>query len=114
MLENMHVSGFSVMNTEELFSINGGSDGNATKYTYPDGSYMIVSNNGSFETKVYNKDGSEKKMDGMCGDVSNAIPSNVNYDPQTGKVTNPLNDSANSNNQTSQRGGGSSGSSGKA
>ena len=106
--DNMQKSGFSVINAEELFRINGGSDGNATKYTYPDGSYMIVSNHGSFETKNYNSDGSEKKMDGMCGDVSNAVPTNVNYNPSTGEVTNPLNDSSSSNNNVSYGGGGSS------
>ena len=102
-------SGFSVITTEELFSINGG-DGNATKYTYPDGSYMIVSNDGSFDTAIYNSDGSPKNMDGMCGDVSNAVPSDVNYDPKTGTVTNTVNNSNSSNNEVSH--GGSGGSSG--
>ena len=106
---NKQASGFSVMNADELFSINGG-DGNATKYTYPDGSYMIVSNDGSFDTAIYNSDGTPKIMDGMCGDVSNAIPSDVNYDPNTGIVTNPVNNSNSSNNEVSHSGnGGSSG-----
>ncbi len=104
---NKQSSGFSVIGTEELFSINGGN-GNATKYTYPDGTYMIVSNDGSFDTKVFNPDGSEKKMDGMCADTKDAIPTDVNYNPDTGTVTNALSDSA-SNTNVSQGGSGSSG-----
>lgn len=106
---NKQKSGFSVIATEELFNVSGGnSDGNATKYTFSDGSYMIVSNDGSFETKNYYQDGSEKKMDGMCADVSNAVPSNVNYNPNTGEITNPYTDSNSSNKNISYGGGSSS------
>lgn len=105
-LENdKQASGFSVLKADELYFINGGET-NATKYTYPDGSYMIVSNDGSFETKNFNADGSEKHMDGMCGDVSNAVPSDVNYDTSTGTVKNSLEDSVSS---SVSYGGGSSG-----
>lgn len=110
---NRQKSGFSVISTEELYAINGG-DGNATQYTYPDGTYMIVSNDGSFETKIYNPDGSEKTFkEHFDFPIGNAIPMDVNYDPDTGKVTNPLSDSVNPNNGTSHSGGSSGGSSGR-
>ena len=105
---NKQKSGFSVMNADELFKVNGG--GNATQYTYPDGSYMIVSNDGSFDTAIYSSNGTPIQMDGMCGDVSNAVPSDVNYNPSTGTVTNP----SSSNNTISYSGGGSHSSGGKA
>lgn len=105
-----HENGFSVITAEELFTINGGS-GNATKYTFDDGSYMVVSNNGSFETKHYYANGSEKKFsDGYCMDVSGAKKETVNYNPSTGKIENNSSSSSSSS-STSSPSGGSSGSS---
>lgn len=97
-------SGFSVMNAEELFSVNGGDTYPATNYG--DG-LMIVDNTGTHDT-IYTGPGSDDP--GHCLPM-NGIPAvQGTYDTETGTFT--PNNSSSSNNTSSGSASGNSQSSG--
>lgn len=86
-------SGFSVMDADELYFINGGcgagqNGGNATKYTFENGNYLIVTGNPD-ETQAFDSNGNPLKGEyGIPQEMlDEATKESVNYDPETKTYT---------------------------
>ena len=88
---NKQKSGFSVMNTDELFKVNGGDTYPATNYG---NGIMIVDNTGTHDT-IYT--GPDDGQGGHCLPMGNGVQGT--YDTETGTFT-PNDSSSNSNTST--------------
>ena len=100
---NKQKSGFSVMNADELFNVNGGDTYPATNYG--DG-IMIVDNTGTHGT-IYTGPGSDDP--GYCLPMDGIPAVQGTYDTETGTFTpNNSSGSASDNSQSSGPSGGSS------